>query len=86
MHSLKLNLRVCCLPYKSLCFFVAAYGATCNDFWLYLYWINNALGSIFGILAILIALLTNVYGSGLALRGPLGSMVRALRDNENVLD
>ena len=60
------------------CFNKLATDATCNQFWLYLYWINNALGSIFGILAILIALLTNVYGQGLALRGPAGSMVKAI--------
>jgi apolipoprotein N-acyltransferase len=64
------------LALVKLIYFVCTAGATCNIGFLWFYWINVSLGAIFGIMAILIALLTNVFGQGLALRGPLGSMVR----------
>ncbi len=47
-----------------------------NPFWQYFYWIFNSLASGFGFVAVLIALYTNVYGQGMALRGPVGSMVQ----------
>jgi hypothetical protein len=59
------NFVVCC----------AGRDAPCNPFFIWVYWINVSLGAVFGVMAILIALLTNVFGQGLALRGPLGSMV-----------
>lgn len=53
-------------------------AATCNVFWLYLYWVNIALSACTGVLGLLIGLYTNIYGQGLALRGPLGSMVSVI--------
>jgi hypothetical protein len=73
--------QMVCLLFVSNChtynFVVCCAGrdAPCNPFFIWVYWINVSLGAVFGVMAILIALLTNVFGQGLALRGPLGSMV-----------
>jgi hypothetical protein len=41
----------------------------------YIYWPATALSAAFGFYVVLGSLYTSVYGQGLALRGPVGSMV-----------
>lgn len=46
-----------------------------GPFWPYVFWVGNCAASLTGVLALMISLYVTVYGEGLALRGPLGSMV-----------
>lgn len=55
---------------------VPGIGAPCSDFWLYLYWISTSCAYISSIHVLMCTVYIAVYGQGLALRGPLGSMVR----------
>eukprot|EP01035_Chromulina_nebulosa_P021466 gene21466-27804_t len=50
----------------------------CHIGWLYLYWIGTTLSIIFSVKSFLAALYISVYGDSLALRGPIGSMVKAV--------
>jgi hypothetical protein len=46
------------------------------ELYSFFYWVPNSLVSITGLFALTVSLFVIVYGQGLALRGPSGSMVR----------
>jgi MFS family permease len=57
---------------------VNAKAADVHDGWRWLFWIATALVMCFGFHNLLTTTFANMYGSELALRGPAGSMVRAV--------
>ncbi len=57
---------------------VPGLDSTCNPAWKYIYWILSALALMCAMHVLLCTMFINVFGQGLAIRGPLGSMVRAV--------
>lgn len=57
---------------------VPALGAACGKFNSYLYWLTSAITFASAMHGLLCTVFVSVYGQGLALRGPVGSMVRAV--------
>lgn len=57
---------------------VPGLDASCNIFWKYFYWISTAISFVTSMHVLLCTVFIAVYGQGLALRGPVGSMVRAV--------
>jgi hypothetical protein len=57
---------------------VPGFDATCNEFWLYWFWITGSIAFIAAMHMLLTCVYVSIYGQGLALRGPVGSMVRAV--------
>lgn len=55
-----------------------AYDADCNYFWQFLYNISSALCVAFATLGLLMSVFISVFGQGLAIRGPPGSMIKAI--------
>jgi hypothetical protein len=49
-----------------------------NPFWMYLYCICTAISFITAVHVLMCSVFVSVYGQGLALRGPVGSMVKAV--------
>ncbi len=56
-------------------FVLQGIGCDCSPFWTYLYWITTALTLSSSMHVLICSVYISVYGQGLALRGPLGSMV-----------
>lgn len=50
----------------------------CNYFWIVLYWVTSAITVASAVHVLVCTIFISVFGQGLALRGPLGSMVRAV--------
>jgi hypothetical protein len=51
----------------------------CSPFWSYLYWVSSSFcmgGALYGLLS---SVFITVYGNGMALRGPIGSLVGVIR-------
>jgi len=69
---------------------VPALGAACGKFNSYLYWLTSAITFSSAMHGLLCTVFVSVYGQGLALRGPVGSMVKAvdgmLQDQTHVLN
>lgn len=57
---------------------VPAINSDINYFWVVLYWISTAITLAGALHVLLCTIFINVFGQGLALRGPLGSMVQAV--------
>jgi hypothetical protein len=55
-----------------------AFGATCHYFWQILYNISSASCISFATMGLLISVFISVFGQGLAIRGPPGSMIKAI--------
>ena len=50
----------------------------CHTAWIWLYWITSAITTACSVQVLVCTIFISVFGQGLALRGPLGSMVRAV--------
>ena len=57
---------------------VPGIGANCNYFWVAMYWVTTALCVAAAMHVFICTIFISVFGQGLALRGPVGSMVRAV--------
>ncbi len=57
---------------------VPGLDSRCNPAWKYIYWILSALALMCAMHVLLCTMFINVFGQGLAIRGPLGSMIRAV--------
>ncbi len=55
-----------------------AFGASCAYFWQILYNISSASCIAFATMGLLISVFISVFGQGLAIRGPPGSMIKAI--------
>lgn len=50
----------------------------CGIFWLYLFWISTACAFLYCLRLVVVVMFLSLYGQGLALRGPVGSMAKAV--------
>lgn len=59
---------------------IAANSGTYEDttYFFYIYWVLSTIGIAIGFLGVLVSLFVSVFGQALALRGPVGSMIRAI--------
>jgi hypothetical protein len=57
---------------------VPGVGADIPLFWVWLYWITSAVCLAAAVHVLVCTVFVNVFGQGLALRGPVGSMIRAV--------
>jgi hypothetical protein len=57
---------------------VPALESECHIFWKYMYWVTIAISFIVSFNAVLNTVYICVYGQGMAIRGPQGSMVKAV--------
>lgn len=57
---------------------VPALDATCHLFFVYLYFFSTAIAFVAAMQVLICTVYISVYGQGLALRGPVGSMIKAV--------
>jgi hypothetical protein len=56
--------------------------ASCSIFWKYMYWTTTAVCIVVALHIVLDSIFLVVYGQGMAMRGPVGSMVQAVQGFE----
>jgi hypothetical protein len=53
-------------------------SSNCDRFWLYMYWITSTVAFAASMHVLICTVFISIYGQGFALRGPTGSMAKAV--------